>query len=162
MIIIAVLIGGILLIAGTLLIIRRGVRTSVATVSERRDLDGSASRRSFLKLVGVGSLGVVPAFGLSKLLDDVVTGKPSAGPSTPARGPKGRIRQWAMIIDLRSCDGCQSQGTPPQCTTACIEGHLAPEPMEWIEVFEQEIPGGGTQFIPTPCQQCQNPPCVNF
>src|SRR3972149_4158157 len=23
------------------------------------------------------------------------------------------------------------------------------------------LPGGGTQFIPTPCQQCQNPPCVN-
>jgi molybdopterin-containing oxidoreductase family iron-sulfur binding subunit len=79
----------------------------------------------------------------------------------PARGPGGRIRQWMMIIDLRHCDGCQSQGTPPQCTTACIEGHLAPEPMEWIQVFEQELSGGGTQFIPTPCLQCQNPPCVN-
>src|SRR3972149_3585295 len=36
-----------------------------------------------------------------------------------------------------------------------------PEPMEWIQVFEGDLPGGGTQFIPTPCQQCQNPPCVN-
>ncbi|MDH3190467.1 MAG: 4Fe-4S dicluster domain-containing protein [Acidimicrobiia bacterium] len=33
--------------------------------------------------------------------------------------------------------------------------------MEWIQVFEQELPGGGTQFLPTPCLQCQNPPCVN-
>ena len=66
-----------------------------------------------------------------------------------------------MIIDLRSCDGCQSIGLPPQCTTACIEGHLAPEPMQWIEVFEEEIEGEGTRFIPTPCQHCQNPPCVN-
>ena len=33
--------------------------------------------------------------------------------------------------------------------------------MEWIQVFEGELPGGGSQFIPTPCQQCQNPPCVN-
>ncbi|MBI2321360.1 MAG: 4Fe-4S dicluster domain-containing protein [Chloroflexi bacterium] len=33
--------------------------------------------------------------------------------------------------------------------------------MQWIEVYEGALPGGGTQFIPTPCQQCQNPPCVN-
>ena len=32
--------------------------------------------------------------------------------------------------------------------------------MEWIEVFEAELPGGGTQFIPTPCMQCEDPPCV--
>jgi molybdopterin-containing oxidoreductase family iron-sulfur binding subunit len=66
-----------------------------------------------------------------------------------------------MMFDLRYCDGCQSQGTPPQCTAACIEGHFVPEPMEWIQVFEGELPGGGTQFIPTLCLQCQNPPCVN-
>jgi molybdopterin-containing oxidoreductase family iron-sulfur binding subunit len=33
--------------------------------------------------------------------------------------------------------------------------------MQWIEVFEQELEGEGTRFVPTPCQQCQNPPCVN-
>lgn len=33
--------------------------------------------------------------------------------------------------------------------------------MEWIEVFEAKLAGGGTQFLPTPCLQCQNPPCVN-
>jgi molybdopterin-containing oxidoreductase family iron-sulfur binding subunit len=33
--------------------------------------------------------------------------------------------------------------------------------MQYIEVYEHELPGGGTQFIPTPCQQCQNAPCVN-
>ncbi|MBI2952736.1 MAG: 4Fe-4S dicluster domain-containing protein [Chloroflexi bacterium] len=72
-----------------------------------------------------------------------------------------RVRRWAMIIDLRSCDGCQSVGKPPQCTQACVQGHYAPEPMEWIETYEAELPGGGTQFIPTPCQQCQNSPCTN-
>jgi molybdopterin-containing oxidoreductase family iron-sulfur binding subunit len=66
-----------------------------------------------------------------------------------------------MVIDLRYCDGCQSVGKPPQCTEACIQGHYAPQPMEWIQVFEQPLPGGGTQFLPTPCQQCQNAPCVN-
>jgi len=79
----------------------------------------------------------------------------------PAVAPNGRIRQWSMIIDLRNCDGCQSKQTAPLCTTACIEGHFAPEPMEWIQVFEAELPGGGTQFLPTPCQHCQNAPCNN-
>ncbi len=33
--------------------------------------------------------------------------------------------------------------------------------MEWIQVYEDTLPGGGTQFVPTPCQQCQNAPCLN-
>jgi molybdopterin-containing oxidoreductase family iron-sulfur binding subunit len=66
-----------------------------------------------------------------------------------------------MVIDLRYCDGCQSTGKPPQCTTACIEGHFAPKPMEWMQVYEAPLQGTGTQFVPTPCQQCQNPPCTN-
>jgi molybdopterin-containing oxidoreductase family iron-sulfur binding subunit len=86
---------------------------------------------------------------------------PAHGDADAARAPSGRVRRWTMIIDLRNCDGCQSVGRAPQCTTACIEGHFAPEPMEWMQVFESRLPGEGTQFIPTPCQQCQNPPCTN-
>ena len=33
--------------------------------------------------------------------------------------------------------------------------------MEWIQVYEAQLGAKGTQFIPTPCQQCQNAPCVN-
>ncbi|NOX31846.1 MAG: 4Fe-4S dicluster domain-containing protein [Actinobacteria bacterium] len=117
----------------------------------------SVSRRNVLKKLGAGGLAVAaPALGLGAMV------KPeNAQEDRPALGPRGRVRQWGMIIDLRRCDGCQSQGTPPQCTLACIEGHLAPEPMEWIEIYENEMSGGGTQFLPTPCQQCENPPCVN-
>ncbi|MBI2916738.1 MAG: 4Fe-4S dicluster domain-containing protein [Chloroflexi bacterium] len=125
------------------------------------------SRRQFLKVAGAGAVGIaVAGSGLA-----VVT---AAARAADKPGPTGgdhlhpadattstRLRRWAMVIDLRSCDGCQSQGTPPQCTTACIQGHFAPEPIEWIQIYEHELPGGGTQFIPTPCQQCQNPPCVN-
>jgi molybdopterin-containing oxidoreductase family iron-sulfur binding subunit len=114
-------------------------------------------RRRFLGALGFGAAGALPL----TLLPAVLRREHGAAAQEPARGPGGRIRQWTMIIDLRFCDGCQGQDTPPRCTTACIEGHLAPEPMEWIEVFEQELAGGGTQFIPTPCLQCQNPPCVN-
>ncbi len=122
-------------------------------------IGAAAERRRFLRLIGISAVGAVPATILPVALR--THGDVAATAEEPARGPGGRVRQWTMIIDLRFCDGCQSQGTPPRCTTACIEGHLAPEPMEWIQVFEQELPGGGTQFIPTPCLQCQNPPCVN-
>jgi len=118
-------------------------------------------RRRALALLGIGGLSLMPATFLPALLKSAV-GKGSVPKSLPAaRTPDGRIRQWGMVIDLRACDGCQSVGLPPQCTAACIQGHFAPEPMEWIEVFEHELAGGGTQFVPTPCQNCQNPPCVN-
>jgi molybdopterin-containing oxidoreductase family iron-sulfur binding subunit len=118
-------------------------------------------RRSLLRLLGLGAIGVAPLPVLPTLLRAASGQGLVRSQGEPARAANGRIRQWTMIIDLRYCDGCQSVGKPPQCTTACIEGHFAPEPMEWIQVFEAELPGGGTQFIPTPCLQCQNPPCVN-
>ena len=128
----------------------------------RRD-GGRVGRRRVLKFFGLGALGVAPLPVLPKLLKSVVAAgrRPARSDADAARTSDGRIRQWGMIIDLRYCDGCQSVGKPPQCTAACIEGHFAPEPMEWIQVFEGDLPGGGTQFIPAPCQQCQNPPCVN-
>ena len=119
-------------------------------------------RRGLLRLLGLGALSAAPLPVLPEVLRAALDiGDPPRPLKKAARAANGRIRQWTMIIDLRSCDGCQSVGKPPQCTLACIEGHFAPEPMEWIEVFEGELPGGGTQFIPTPCQHCQNPPCVN-
>jgi molybdopterin-containing oxidoreductase family iron-sulfur binding subunit len=125
--------------------------------------DGKVGRRRMLKLFGLGALSVAPLPLLPNVLSSVLA--PRKGPVRadydPALAPNGRVRRWTMIIDLRYCDGCQSVGKPPQCTTACIEGHFAPEPMQWIEVFEAPLHGGGTQFIPAPCQQCQNPPCTN-
>jgi molybdopterin-containing oxidoreductase family iron-sulfur binding subunit len=126
------------------------------TLGERK-----LARRSVLRLLGMGALGVLPLPVLPSLLRTVVSRGATRSSMQTARTPDGRIRQWTMIIDLRRCDGCQSVNKPPQCTAACIEGHFAPEPMEWIQVFEGALPGGGTQFIPAPCQQCQNPPCVN-
>ena len=111
-------------------------------------------RRTAIRLLGFSALFYGPFRGIPGLLERLVIAQPT-------QLPPARIRQWAMIIDLRSCDGCQSVESPPRCTQACIEGHLAPEPMQWIEVFEDELEGDGTRFLPTPCQHCQNPPCVN-
>jgi len=117
----------------------------------------SLRRRVFLRWASAAFFAVPPlAFGTRTFFG-------GASPSLEAASTTstGRLRRWSMIIDLRSCDGCQSVGKPPQCTEACIAGHYAPQPMEWIQVFEQELPGNGTRFVPTPCQQCQNAPCTN-
>ncbi len=100
--------------------------------------------------------------GLATVLVPLGTARASNS-AAPVAPKQGRLRRWAMVIDLRKCDGCQSIGKPPQCTQACIQGHFAPEPMEWIQIYEAPLDreGRATQFLPTPCQQCQNPPCVN-
>ena len=139
---------------------------STHTPGQDREITISAvDRRTAIRLFGLSALFFGPLRGVPDLLERVVDAPPT--PQVPvaqgraAQVPPARIRQWAMIIDLRSCDGCQSVESPPRCTQACIEGHLAPEPMEWIEVFEDELEGEGSRFLPAPCQHCQNPPCVN-
>ncbi len=82
----------------------------------------------------------------------------TAGASAP---DKQKLRAWAMVIDLKKCDGCVSINSPPQCTQACINGHMVPKGMQWIQVYEVDLPGGGKYFMPTPCQHCENAPCVN-
>lgn len=103
------------------------------------------------------------AGSVTTLVSSALVAASAAADNSPARSSAAprRIRRWSMIIDLRRCDGCQAVGKSPQCTQACIQAHYAPEPMEWMQVYEADLPGGGTQFIPTPCQQCQNAPCVN-
>ncbi|MDH3730728.1 MAG: 4Fe-4S dicluster domain-containing protein [Acidimicrobiia bacterium] len=117
-------------------------------------------RRTALRLFGMAALFVVPFKLAPKGAQRVLAGG-SLAVDPPEIPSVARTRQWSMIIDLRRCDGCQSVNLPPQCTTACIEGHFTPEPMQWIEVYEHELEGDGTRFVPTPCQHCQNPPCVN-
>ncbi len=118
----------------------------------------SSARRQTLQVLGAAAVSafVAPAILLQS---EKRLGIPGTKPTDGSTGQ--RLRRWAMVIDLRYCDGCQSVGKPPQCTEACIQGHFAPEPMEWIQVYEAPLDGGGTQFVPTPCQQCQNAPCVN-
>lgn len=135
--------------------------TGVGPDGEAAEATGESRvpRRGFLRSLvawgaGIAAVGVgVPEANALR------QGTRAAGTAAAATGT--RLRRWAMVIDLRRCDGCQAIDEPPRCTQACIQGHLAPEPMQWIEVYEAPLPGGGTQFIPSPCMQCQNPPCVN-
>ncbi len=66
-------------------------------------------------------------------------------------------RQWVMVIDLRKCVGCHA------CTIACIAENKLPPKVVYRPVAEEEIgeyPNVTRRFLPMPCMQCDNPPCV--
>ena len=124
------------------------------------------SRRDFLQksLGWAGLVGALylPVPQLLKLRNNTVTGpvRTSKNPAA-ANEPAKKVRDWCMVIDLRKCDGCVSFDSPPQCTQTCINAHFTPGGQQWIQVFEAELPGGGSYFMPSPCNQCENAPCVN-
>lgn len=66
-------------------------------------------------------------------------------------------RRWVMVIDLRRCIGCHA------CTIACVaENHLPPG-VVYRPVLSEEFgtyPNVTMRFLPRPCMQCDNPPCV--
>ena len=102
------------------------------------------NRRQFLATLGVVGAGAALAGS-----------KASAQTAAPSK-----TRQWAMVIDLRRCEGCVTQDKPPQCTEGCNTEHFVPKGQEWIRVFQEHDPEG-THFIPRPCMQCENAPCLN-
>lgn len=65
--------------------------------------------------------------------------------------------KWGMVIDLSKCIGCHA------CTVACVAENKLPPGVVYRPVLEEEIgryPNVRRRFIPRPCMQCQNPPCV--
>lgn len=63
--------------------------------------------------------------------------------------------QWAMVIDLEKCDGCN------QCQVGCDKYHHVPPQQEWIKVYQlQDTESGTPYWFPRVCNQCDNPPCV--
>jgi molybdopterin-containing oxidoreductase family iron-sulfur binding subunit len=114
--------------------------------------DETSSRRRFL-----GAFAQVATFvGLASR--DVI----AAEDTTPRRTHK-----WGMVIDLDRCTGCQA------CAVACraennvpIAGPVHTEKgraifwMNLLTTSEGTYPGLREQFIPTPCNHCEDPPCV--
>jgi molybdopterin-containing oxidoreductase family iron-sulfur binding subunit len=87
--------------------------------------------------------------------------------SAARRRLERRSYRWGMAIDLDRCTGCQA------CVVACRqENNVAvagPERTEmrraifWMDMLEEqegEYPNLRTQFIPAPCNHCDNPPCI--
>ncbi len=66
-------------------------------------------------------------------------------------------RRWVMVIDLRKCVGCSA------CTIACIAENKLPPGVVYRPVMTEEFgtyPNVALRFLPRPCMQCDEPPCV--
>lgn len=66
-------------------------------------------------------------------------------------------RRWVMVIDLRKCVGCHG------CTISCVAENKLPPGVVYRPVLEEEIgdyPNVTRRFMPRPCMQCDEPPCV--
>ncbi len=66
-------------------------------------------------------------------------------------------RSWIMVIDIDKCIGCKS------CKIACKSENILPPNVYYRHVYETEFgdfPKVKRVFMPTNCQQCDNPPCI--
>lgn len=114
-----------------------------------RAMRRALTRRNFIR----GVLGAAVAAGAAGAATQL-------GPLAPGGSAKSDVdeelakHQWVMVFDLRKCDGCE------KCVKACRQMHALPEGHEWIKVYELENRAGQTYFLPRPCMQCEDPPCV--
>ncbi len=61
---------------------------------------------------------------------------------------------WAMVIDLGACTGCN------YCTYACKATNDTAPGITWNAVFEDNQTFASEVFIPRPCMHCEHAPCV--
>ncbi len=67
------------------------------------------------------------------------------------------MTRYVMVADLRRCVGCQT------CTAACKETNATPPGVQWRRVLDMEAgeyPDVRRIFLPTGCQHCDEPPCM--
>ncbi len=67
------------------------------------------------------------------------------------------MTRYVMVADLRRCVGCQT------CTAACKETNATPPGVQWRKVLDIEAgqyPDVRRIFLPTGCQHCDEPPCL--
>lgn len=67
------------------------------------------------------------------------------------------MTRYVMIADLRRCVGCQT------CTASCKEANGTPPGVQWRRVLDIEAgtyPAVSRVFVPTSCQHCDDPPCM--
>ena len=123
--------------------------TSVETKSRGEPV--RIGRRPFLGGALAGGTGVV-ALGL--LGERLASGSPTVAAAASSAAPTQAAHQWAMVIDLRDCNGCKL------CTAACQAAHYLHADQTWIDVFAMTNAAGESYFMPRPCMMCEDPPCV--
>lgn len=94
----------------------------------------------------------------------------AAGCARAFAGEPARVRprhKWGMVIDLDRCTGCQA------CAVACRAENNIPmagptntekgRAIFWMNLLttaEGRYPVLRHQFFPTPCNHCEDPPCI--
>ena len=112
-------------------------------------LEEDAGRRRFLKVTSAG----IAAGALGLLISDKIF-EVFGVTTTDLRAGSGTDRDWVMLIDLAKCDGCG------KCTEGCTKEHFVPPGQEWIKVFKVKDELGAEYWLPRPCMQCENAPCL--
>ncbi len=122
----------------------------MAEPDEQLEHEQDQSRRRFIKILAatVGAAGVTTLFSgrILELMGSPLSDKRAVAPQN---------RQWVMLIDLAKCNGCG------KCTEGCTKVHFVPKGQEWIKVYTVEDEFGHRYFLPRPCMQCENAPCLN-
>jgi len=102
------------------------------------------NRRSFLK------------FGLAGLATTTISAKYIKLNSFSGPSEETSPYKWAMVIDQSKCTGCG------YCVKACqAQNDVAPD-KSWTRIIEDQSVGGQEVFIPMPCMQCEDAPCVDI
>ena len=68
------------------------------------------------------------------------------------------MTRYAMAVDLDRCVGCQT------CTASCKHANATPPGVQWRRVLDLEFgeyPDVRRVFVPTACQHCDDPPCMD-
>lgn len=107
-------------------------------------------RREFLKIGVMGLAATAVGVAVRPSTDST----PASLASTVHTDGDARPHRWAMVIDQAKCVGCG------QCVLACqAHNDIAPD-MQWTRLEEDEPVGDQPVYLPIPCQQCENAPCV--
>lgn len=116
---------------------------------EQAEKDYDRSRRRFIRtaVAAVGTAGVATLFS-GRILQVVGASLSDQRTAAPER------REWVMLIDLSKCNGCG------KCAEGCSKIHFVPEGQQWIKVYEVQDEFGHRYFLPRPCMQCENAPCL--
>ena len=127
---------------------------------------GALALSALAGLTGVGRVEAAPAAAPTRREEPIRLPKETDGESEILRMQRQmqkalakpvEQRRWGMVIDLRKCVGCSA------CTIACKAENRLPPGVIYRPVIEEEIgeyPNVTKRFVPRPCMQCENPPCV--
>lgn len=132
------------------------------------------SRRGFLKVAGLATLGFMIAKPAIDVFARIQSSRASSIAETPTAVGSTATTKWAMAVNMKACeekDGCR------ECIDACHSYHNVPdignveEELKWIwkAPYEKVFPENENEFIESGmrgaevmllCNHCEHPPCI--